>query len=605
MEKAKRVSVYLFPVLLILITTLIKLNFTEIIGNRTPFLLYGGVVIAATWYSGWRIGLITNIVCVLLVVYFFIEPIYSFYVAPRIVVHLALFILQNTLVILMGLALKKSLKKSQSAETKLKLLLEEACDLIVLRDKNGKATYVSPRVLEITGYTPQEYMELSFDRLVEPEFLEMFTEKLNSISKTPNERQSVLALFKRKDGELRWLEGDVYNYLNREGINALVSHIKDVTHRVELERQKDEFIGLASHELKTPITNIKGFTALAKASIYTDSQKSEALLERSEANIKRLSKLVSDLLDISKINTGKQDYEFETFDLSFLLRDTVQSFALTYSGHIFSSEIESNAIVYGDRNRLEQVIINLIDNAIKYSPHSRQIIIKQKVMQSNVVVSVQDFGIGISEEHLQNIFNRFYRVDSSAMRFQGLGLGLFIAADILKRHQGNFWVESKQGEGSTFNFIIPLERACADLATTDNATFYRDSSISINYHYNDHYLEVRWLGFQTKETVNAAGLRILEYVKKTRAKLVFNDNSQVVGNWSETSDHGGNVWFPLIAEAGVQYFAWILSKNRFSNMAAQRSYEMNRSNIVIRLFDEEEDGLSWLKDQEVKSEMIS
>ncbi|WP_207534783.1 ATP-binding protein [Desertivirga arenae] len=599
MRQFQQTAKYLFPIALILLATLAKYSFTGILGNRTPFLLYSGVVIGATWYSGWRIGLLTNFICLLLVVYLFLEPIGSFYIQPRLYVHLLIFTLQNVLVALMGYALQEALRKSRAAESKVKLLLEEACDLLVLRNENGKAIYVSPKVTEITGYTPEEYMELTFDRLVEPEHLEMFKEKIESVMAKPNERQTVKSLFRCKNGGLKWLEGDVYNYLERPGINAIVSHIKDVTSRIQLETQKDEFIGMASHELKTPITNIKGFTTLAKSAIRTNPEKAEALLGRSEVNIKRLGRLVNDLLDISKINTGRLSYEFQLFNLSSLIQEVVQSFILTYPGHTFTLETVPLAIINGDRFRLEQVITNLIDNAIKYSPESRSIVIKQELKEGKAIVSVQDFGIGISEEHLKHIFDRFYRVDASSMRFQGLGLGLFIASDILKNHKGNFWVESKQGEGSTFFFIVPLQGYSKELAVTDHATFYHNSSISIHYHSKENYLEVKWIGIQTKETVNESGLKILEFVRKTKATRVYNDNSEVIGNWSDTSDHGGKVWFPAMAEVGVSFFAWVMSKDRFSNMAAMRSYDMNKSNILIKLFDRQEEAVSWLLEQEV------
>ncbi|WP_207429428.1 ATP-binding protein [Pedobacter sp. SYSU D00535] len=601
MKSVKKVSVYLVPLLLILLTTLIKVNMTEVLGNRTPFLLYTTVVIFATWYSGWLIGLITNFVCILLIIYLFLEPIYSFSFAPRLWVHILIFASQNIFLSMMGYALKKSLKKSREAESKLKLLLEEACDLLVLRDKSGKATYVSPRVFEMTGYTPEEYIKLGFDKLVEPEYLEMFTGKLNLLLKSPNAHDVIRAAFKRKDGQVIWLEGDVYNYLERPGINALVSHIKNVTVRVKLERQKDEFIGIASHELKTPITNIQGFTKLAKSTLYDKPEKAKAFLDRSENNIQRLSRLVNDLLDISKINTGKQTYHFETFDLSNLMEETVQSFALTHPEHRFELINEPNALLKGDRFRLEQVIINLIDNAIKYSPASRDIVISQQIANGRSVVSVQDFGIGISEEHLQAVFDRFYRVDSSAMKFQGLGLGLFIASDILKQHGGNLWAESKLGEGSRFSFIVPLASLAAANADTDGSSYFKNDSISVSYNALQNWLEVRWLGYQTRETVETSGLIILDFVKKTQSKYVLNDNSLVKGNWSDSSDHGGNIWFPMMAAAGVKYFAWVLSEDKFSNMAAYKSSEMNKSDVLVRFFKEEAEAASWL--EEVKSEL--
>jgi signal transduction histidine kinase len=233
---------------------------------------------------------------------------------------------------------------------------------------------------------------------------------------------------------------------------------RDVTERRAFERRKDEFISMASHELKTPVTSIKGFTQLLHRRFQQrDDEESLRFLARMDAQLNKLTKLISDLLDISKMQTGQLEYRTEPFDLGALAQEIVENVQGTTQTHRLMLESPAHVPVFGDRDRIGQVLINLLTNAIKYSAQADKVLIRIAVDGENALVSVQDFGIGIAEAYQKKVFERFYQVNEPDMNtYPGLGIGLYIASEIIKRHHGHIWVESQKGKGSTFSFCLPL-----------------------------------------------------------------------------------------------------------------------------------------------------
>lgn len=237
-------------------------------------------------------------------------------------------------------------------------------------------------------------------------------------------------------------------------LGAVVSHT-DITERKAMEQMKDEFISLASHELKTPITSLKGIVHILQLSYGKKiSGEGAKLLITMDTQLNKLTKIIRDLLDVNTIPGQKLQLSNEEFDFKNLVQEAVEN-ARNLSQLHFLTVKENESISYiGDRFRLEQVITNLLTNAVKYSPQSNQVLINSVIKDDHILLSVQDFGIGIVKEELTTIFERFYRVDNG-FRFGGLGLGLYISSEIIKAHEGILWVESETGKGSTFYFSLP------------------------------------------------------------------------------------------------------------------------------------------------------
>lgn len=232
----------------------------------------------------------------------------------------------------------------------------------------------------------------------------------------------------------------------------------DITKRKELERQKDEFLAVASHELKTPITSLKAYGQMLQIRFEQKSDTdSVAALQKMDAQINKLTLLISDLLDVTKIQSGKLIMQHEEFDFNGLVSELTDELQLTTQRHTIVKELDRSIKILGDKERIAQVIVNLVTNAIKYSPNSEKIIVKTELSREFITFSIQDFGFGIAKEKQDKVFEQFFRVSGEKENmFPGLGLGLYISSEIIKRLNGQIWVESTEGKGSTFFFRIPL-----------------------------------------------------------------------------------------------------------------------------------------------------
>ncbi len=234
----------------------------------------------------------------------------------------------------------------------------------------------------------------------------------------------------------------------------------DARRKVEdLSRLKDEFLSIASHELRTPVTSIKGYTQLAKTLIKeNDLKTSEEYLDIALDQIDRMSRLILELLDVSRIETGKLEMRREAIAWPQFVLDVVQRHHTAVSDRRFHLNVpEMTAVIRGDGDRLEQVLGNLLENAVKYSPEGSEILVSVETRDGQVVTSVSDRGIGIPTDELNQVFERFHRGRQvSSTNYGGLGLGLYITKQIVERHVGTIWVESKEGAGTTFSFALPL-----------------------------------------------------------------------------------------------------------------------------------------------------
>lgn len=222
---------------------------------------------------------------------------------------------------------------------------------------------------------------------------------------------------------------------------------------------RDDFISVASHELRTPVTSLKVYTEVLQRQV--DKRGDEATsraLGKMNAQIDKLSALISDLLDVSKIESGKLALRPEHVDLGELVVEVVETIQATAVKHRIEVEGEAPKPVWADRDRIGQVLNNLLTNAIKYSPQANQVLVRVGGRARGAFVEVEDFGIGMDEEHLNRIFDRFYRVSSPDEKtFPGLGIGLYVSNEIVRRHGGKMKVESTKGHGSIFRFTVPYD----------------------------------------------------------------------------------------------------------------------------------------------------
>jgi len=250
--------------------------------------------------------------------------------------------------------------------------------------------------------------------------------------------------------------------------------LNDITASKQVERLKDEFVSVVSHELRTPLTNIKGYTQhlvrrlerrirkiheaqQAQNTSMIDLPESvdlhNMLIVQSQTD--RLERLVNDLLDRSRVQWGQLTLEYKSFYLADVLAECIRSVQASAEQHTLYLDIQvPDTHVVADKSRVEQVIGNLLDNAVKYSPQGGQVTVRLQEQQNNYLISIIDQGIGVNPEHYEHIFERFYRVSNATTRqYSGVGLGLYVAKAIVNKHGGNIWLAENKGIGGTIFYV--------------------------------------------------------------------------------------------------------------------------------------------------------
>lgn len=259
-----------------------------------------------------------------------------------------------------------------------------------------------------------------------------------------------------RDGSQHWIQAHGRPRYDEKGIaDRMVGMTLDITEKKLFEQRKDDFLSIASHELKTPLTIIKASIQLLdkiKNSPYSDMH--FKLIDQCAKSIDAMVILIDDLLNMSRMNQDQLQLEKSDFNVYEMLESSCNHVRMEGKYKLIVQG-DKSVSVFADRNRIDQVVINYVNNAVKYASQSKDIIITLEDFQDQVRISVKDFGEGISAEVLPHLFDRYYRADHSGKSYSGLGLGLYICSEIIKKHEGKIGAESKIGEGSTFWFTIP------------------------------------------------------------------------------------------------------------------------------------------------------
>jgi len=361
-------------------------------------------------------------------------------------------------------------RKSEVKQRILASIVESTEDAIISKTLEGIITSWNKGAEKIFKYTEEEVLGKHITLLIPVDQLD--EEKLIIGKITRGEKLDHFETTRvTKDGRLIPISLTVSPVKNSDGTIIGASKIaRDITLQKQAEQalqrnsealemlnaKKDEFISIASHELKTPLTSIKGFLELLTSSELVPQTK--LFVQKALNNTHKLERLIYDLLDVSKIQAGQLQLNMKEFDIDQLIAECINDAQIPASAHdIIKEGGVENSIIYADRNRIEQVLINLLSNAIKYSPEGGRIIVKTTRTESGIIISIKDFGIGLAIVEREKIFDRFYRSTQKESRAAGFGLGLYICSQIIKRHNGRIWVESEKGSGSTFYFELPVK----------------------------------------------------------------------------------------------------------------------------------------------------
>lgn len=327
--------------------------------------------------------------------------------------------------------------------------------------KKNRANFVSNYVEKMIGYTPEEWLNTPhfWRTIIHPDDQIHAVQVAEDLFKTGKEGINQYRWITKEE---RIIYVEAYSSPIKDSKGKVIGMrgvAMDVTARVEIEKRKDDFISMASHELKTPLTSLKAYTQLLEKLFEKEGDKTyKSYIGKMDTQVNKLTELIKDLLDLTKIQAGKLAFNMSKFNINSILKETVETIQQISPNHKINLTGKATAEIWGDQERISQVIINLLTNAVKYSPNSKKINIKIDNDINDVHISVQDFGIGIAKKDYNRIFDRFYRVsDSEERTFPGLGIGLYISLQIAFRHGGSITVDSVRGKGSTFHLYLPIK----------------------------------------------------------------------------------------------------------------------------------------------------
>lgn len=348
--------------------------------------------------------------------------------------------------------LNTSMREISREKSKLETIINHMDDGLIAVDRNGEIIHINPKARGILRIDEHERdfneIALRIDRSLVLDNL-MF----NNPDWTGSLTEQI---------ENSYIKISFAPYTNDEGDkNGFVFLIQDITEAQRLEDMRREFVANVSHELKTPLTSIKSYTETILDGMIDDKEMTQQFLSVVNSEADRMTRLVRDLLQLSNFDARKVDLDFEYHDYVALLKKAIMKVEVTAKSKNqqmkFIADVDE-VVGYFDYDRIEQVMLNILSNAIKYTPENGRI--KAFITQSDdhVQIRVDDTGIGISKKHLARIFDRFYRVDKARSRnMGGTGLGLSIAKEIVELHQGQIEIDSKVGSGTSILVRIPIE----------------------------------------------------------------------------------------------------------------------------------------------------
>ncbi|MDB5099976.1 MAG: domain S-box [Cyanobacteria bacterium RYN_339] len=341
------------------------------------------------------------------------------------------------------------LQEQQRFARRQELILDAAGEGIYVTDGAGRITFANPAVTKLTGYSQAELHGREAQPLLHPgDRL-----RISAALRTGEVQRGADEVVRHQDGRCFPVE-----YVSTPFAEGSVVIFKDIASRVEIDRLKDQLLGVVSHELRTPLTAVRGALEILGEGILGDlTPEALDLVAIADENVLRLARLVNDLVDLERLNAGMAFVELQPLEASELLRRTEAAMRGLAAAAGVTLEVESPVLEFaGDSERLLQVLTNLVSNALKFSPDGHRIWLRAARQGDRVVFEVEDQGRGIPEEKLEAIFERFQQVSPADARQQGgLGLGLAICRGIVQQHGGRIAVESKVGRGSTFRISLP------------------------------------------------------------------------------------------------------------------------------------------------------
>lgn len=294
-------------------------------------------------------------------------------------------------------------------------------------------------------------------KMVAPDYLDRVKSAIQHAIETNQSFDIEYVIYPADGSKARWLKSTGRAYYDKDNnAESIAGTMIDITESKAYDQQKDDFISIASHELKTPVTSLKAaLQLLDRMKDNPSPQMLPKLIEQSNRSMDKISTLIEDLLNLSRMNEGQLKLDKTTFNIAEMLTQCCNHVRVE-GKHELIVQGDVKLQVFADEHRIDQVIVNMVNNAVKYAPNSKSIYFNIEKKGKTAKISVRDTGPGIAPEKLSHLFERYYRTDASGYQNSGLGLGLYISAEIIRKHNGEIGVDSEVGKGSTFWFTLPL-----------------------------------------------------------------------------------------------------------------------------------------------------
>lgn len=347
-------------------------------------------------------------------------------------------------------------EKLKESSENFQLLADHMSQLAWMADESGALFWYNQQWYDFTGTTFEEMQGWGWEKVQHPDYFQSVKDKWIKVIALGEVWEDTFPL-RSKAGEYRWFLSRAVPIKDEKGkaIRWLGTNT-DITAQRVVDQQKDDFISIASHELKTPITSLKAsLQLLERIKDKPESPILPKLVSQSSRSMQRITTLIEDLLSVTKINQGQLHLSKSWFNVSGLLQRCCDEIMLVTQTEIVVKG-DTKVDVCADEHQIEQVVTNFINNALKYAPETKTIFLNIDKINDHVKISVIDKGPGIPKESIKHLFDRYYRAGQTKGNTTGLGLGLFICAEIIRRHRGEIGVESELGKGSTFWFTLPL-----------------------------------------------------------------------------------------------------------------------------------------------------
>ncbi|RYF91056.1 MAG: PAS domain-containing sensor histidine kinase [Chitinophagaceae bacterium] len=325
---------------------------------------------------------------------------------------------------------------------------------------DGEVTFFNQQWLDFSGMSFEEMRDFGYHKMLHPDEIPAFTAGLAKAAATGIPHISEMR-FMNTEGQYVWHLNIASPVLDENGIIKMwVGSTTDIEKLKQEEQRKSDFLNMLSHEIKTPITTIKGYVQLLQEVADTGADPMIALsVGKLDKLIRKLTGLIEDMLQFGRLESGSIGIKRETINVNQLVASIVEDYRLIHPGHEFNLQNKDELFITADPDKLGQVFTNLLGNAVKYSPVNKKVnvtVFEDENRQA--AISIQDFGIGMDAAQFPKIFDRFYRVEGKLEnQFSGFGIGLFIAASVVKNHAGTIDIESEKGKGSTFTVHLPRE----------------------------------------------------------------------------------------------------------------------------------------------------